>query len=163
MAKTLTSDHILYAATRRGTALGLVPNSPKLSIKYAALDLKDKGSMSALTERIQREDGGCDVLINNAGVYHYEPNLSGPLRRETVDINYRGTLAVSGTSLEHDRSTESVLRVTTNQISHGCRFVKLLSPFLERKAGLSTLHRNLGICNSLAEDFKNASAMRKTP
>ena len=50
--------------------------------------------MSALATQISKEQEYCDVLINNAGVYHYMTQPTTEQRREMIDINYRGTLAV---------------------------------------------------------------------
>ena len=50
--------------------------------------------MTALAARIKKEQGGCDVLINNAGLYHYTQNPTPEQRREMLDINFRGTLLV---------------------------------------------------------------------
>lgn len=85
---------MLYAVSRTGANLGIRPASAAVSIKYSALDLADSSSMTSLAVRVKKDQGGCDVLINNAGLYHYAQNPTTEQRREMVDINYRGTLMV---------------------------------------------------------------------
>lgn len=46
-----------------------------------------------MVERVKQEVGGCDVLINNAGIYHYT-DPSEEQRREMLEVNWRGTLRV---------------------------------------------------------------------
>lgn len=85
---------ILYATSRKGVNLGLKPTSRDTQIRYPKLDITDKASIDNLAENIKTEHGGCDVLINNAGVNlddKYSPNNV----RLTLDTNYRGTLHVS--------------------------------------------------------------------
>ena len=50
--------------------------------------------MTALAARISKEQEYCDVLINNAGVYHYTMKPTAEQRREMIDANFPGTLAV---------------------------------------------------------------------
>ncbi len=47
--------------------------------------------MTELTSRIKGH-GGYDMLNNNAGVYHYADDITAAQRKETMIVNYRGTL-----------------------------------------------------------------------
>ncbi len=42
-----------------------------LSVQYAHLDVSNTGEWSALIERVEREHGKVDVLVNNAGIARY--------------------------------------------------------------------------------------------
>jgi len=83
---------VLYAASRAGTPPEL--SSPTVEVRPAHLSLTDPSSISSLAAAIQAEHGGCDVVINNAGVYYYREKITSQQRRETFDANYRGTLRV---------------------------------------------------------------------
>lgn len=85
---------MLYAVSRSGAGLSIEPTSGAVKLKYEKLSLTDKTSCNALVNVIKRDYGGCDVLINNAGVYYYKENITAAQRKETLDVNYRGTLAV---------------------------------------------------------------------
>jgi carbonyl reductase 1 len=43
---------------------------------------------------VDKEHKGCDILINNAGLYYFQENITAAQRQETLDVNYRGTLNV---------------------------------------------------------------------
>lgn len=47
--------------------------------------------MTEPTSRI-KEHGGYDMLNNKAGVYHYSDDITAAQRKETMNVNYRGTL-----------------------------------------------------------------------
>ncbi|KAF2085886.1 NAD(P)-binding protein [Saccharata proteae CBS 121410] len=82
---------VLYAASRAGVNLQIKPPSPDIQVKYPKLDVADPASIKSLAQMIEQEHGGCDILINNAGVNldnRYNPDNV----RQTLDINYRGTL-----------------------------------------------------------------------
>lgn len=85
---------MLYAVSRAGANLGIRPADAAVSIEYGQLDVADSSSVSTLAARVKKDQGGCDVLINNAGLYHYTQNATTEQRREMIDINYRGTLRV---------------------------------------------------------------------
>ena len=57
-----------------------------------ALDVQDEDACRALAERIHREWGRCDVLINNAAVAPPKPALADSIRRWrlAVDVNLNG-------------------------------------------------------------------------
>ena len=85
---------VLYAVSRTGANLDTKSASKAVEVRYDKLSLTDKASMTALAARLQKEHGGCDVLINNAGVYHYSEDATLAQQKEMLDVNYRGTLAV---------------------------------------------------------------------
>jgi carbonyl reductase 1 len=60
-------------------------------VRYDKLSLTDQASMTELTSRI-KEHGGYDMLSNNADVYHYADDITAAQRKETMNVNYRGTL-----------------------------------------------------------------------
>lgn len=85
-----SSPLVLYAVSRAGTAPALT--SSNVDVRLARLSLTDASSVKSLVATIQAEHGGCDAIINNAGVYYYRENLTAQQRRDTLDTNYRGTL-----------------------------------------------------------------------
>jgi carbonyl reductase 1 len=62
------------------------------------LDITDKTQIQALVDKIKKDQGGVDVLINNAGV-NLDDDYSLETAKQTLETNYRGTLEVSGESL----------------------------------------------------------------
>ncbi|KAI1119477.1 hypothetical protein F5Y14DRAFT_395434 [Nemania sp. NC0429] len=86
---------VLYAASRAGKLPDLVPASaasPAVEVIPVALTITEQGSVDALVEKIRAEQGGCDVLINNAGVYYYDEKASKEQRKEMYDTNFHGTV-----------------------------------------------------------------------
>lgn len=95
LATEYKSPLVLYAASRAGTSPEL--SSTTIDVRPAKLSLTDPSSINALAAAIKNEHGGCDVVINNAGVYYFRRNITAQQRRETLDANYRGTLRVCQT------------------------------------------------------------------
>jgi carbonyl reductase 1 len=62
------------------------------------LDITDKTQIQALVDKIKKDQGGVDVLINNAGV-NLDDDYSLETAKQTLETNYKGTLEVSGVSL----------------------------------------------------------------
>lgn len=65
-----------------------------MQIRPAQLSLTDKASITALSTMVRNEHRSCDILINNAGLYYLQENITAAQRQETLDVNYRGTLNV---------------------------------------------------------------------
>ncbi|KAI4209323.1 MAG: hypothetical protein LQ351_007749, partial [Letrouitia transgressa] len=76
---------VLYATTRTGASLDIQDVNPSVSIKYSQLNLTNGSSVAALAMRVKKDQGKCDVLINNAGIYHYIMNPTTEQRREMID------------------------------------------------------------------------------
>ncbi|KAJ5810281.1 Short-chain dehydrogenase/reductase SDR [Penicillium pulvis] len=87
---------VLYAASRSGSSIDLTGLSipPTVQIRPAKLSLTDKASITALSTMVGNEHRSCDILINNAGLYYFQENVTAIQRQETFDVNYRGTLNV---------------------------------------------------------------------
>ncbi|KAL6711549.1 hypothetical protein ACN47E_004483 [Coniothyrium glycines] len=95
LAKHHTSPLVLYAASRAGAEPDI--KSTTVTLKPARLSLTDSSTIDSLASAIKSAHGGCDVVINNAGVYYYSENITPQQRRETLDANYKGTLRVCQT------------------------------------------------------------------
>jgi carbonyl reductase 1 len=87
---------VLYTASRAGTSFDLtgLAISPAVKLYPARLSLTDQASITALTTMVSKEHQGCDILINNAGLFYFQENITAAQRQETLDVNYRGTLNV---------------------------------------------------------------------
>ncbi|HEV7734761.1 MAG TPA: SDR family oxidoreductase [Candidatus Binatia bacterium] len=61
------------------------------------LDVQDEDAVAALAERVYREWGRCDLLINNAAVAPPKPALQDSIRRwrMAVDVNLNGPFYLS--------------------------------------------------------------------
>lgn len=65
-----------------------------MQIHSAQLSLTDKASITALSTMVGNKHKSCDNLINNAGLYYFQENITATQRQETLDVNYRGTVNV---------------------------------------------------------------------
>ncbi|MBB5867446.1 3-oxoacyl-[acyl-carrier protein] reductase [Allocatelliglobosispora scoriae] len=54
----------------------------------AVVDVTDRDAVSAFAEQVQV----CDVLVNNAGIWRFEPLLSATAAREVLQVNLLGPL-----------------------------------------------------------------------
>ena len=83
----------LYATSRRGEDLGIVPKTMNMEVRYSKLDIGSGESIEALASGIKDEHGVMDVLINN-GAFHPGRQTTVEGAKKTLDVNYKGTLAV---------------------------------------------------------------------
>ncbi|KAJ5478343.1 hypothetical protein N7530_003852 [Penicillium desertorum] len=106
---------VLYAASRAGTSFDLTGLTipPAVKIYPARLSLTDQASITALSTMVSREHKGCDILINNAGLYYFQENITAAQRQETLDVNYRGTLNVCQAFLPIMRKNGRIVNVSS--------------------------------------------------
>jgi carbonyl reductase 1 len=90
----LSRDHPikLFATSRKGEDLGLESSDGRHAIVYPQLDVESEESIHAFTDLV-RSHGQVDALINNAGV-NLDSRYSPETARQTLNVNYRGTLDV---------------------------------------------------------------------
>jgi carbonyl reductase 1 len=58
------------------------------------LDITKRDQIEQLVKQIKEEQGGVDVLINNAGV-NLDDNYNLDTAKQTLETNYQGTLEVN--------------------------------------------------------------------
>ncbi|MCJ1281436.1 hypothetical protein MMC26_000755, partial [Xylographa opegraphella] len=91
IASNAQQPMILYATSRKGMNLGIKVASSDTQIEYHKLDITDPVSIDNLANLIKKAHGGCDVIINNAGI-NVDDQYSPQNVKLTLDTNYRGTL-----------------------------------------------------------------------
>lgn len=87
----------VYATMRqpaRAPELGQIAAREKLSIAISAMDVDSDGSVKEGIDRIQKENGPLDVLVNNAGVERTGSVEELPLSefRAVMETNYFGAI-----------------------------------------------------------------------
>ena len=78
-------------------ALVSIANSENIAISIADLDVTSDASVSAVVEQITKEDGGIDVLVNNAGVMYVGITEAYSLQQveEQFNTNFFGVIRTS--------------------------------------------------------------------
>ncbi|KAJ6189137.1 hypothetical protein N7519_004045 [Penicillium mononematosum] len=106
---------VLYAASRAGTFFDFTGLTipPAVKIYPARLSLIDQTNITALSTMVSKEHQGCDILINNAGLYYFQENITAAQRQETLDVNYRGTLNVCQAFLPIMRRNGRIVNVSS--------------------------------------------------
>jgi NAD(P)-dependent dehydrogenase (short-subunit alcohol dehydrogenase family) len=110
-ARQLVSlGHTVYVGARdagRGTKA-----AADLGAKFVSLDVTDDASVKAALATIESEEGGLDVLVNNAGVLL--DGHDGATALATFDVNAVGMLRVTEAALPLLRKAEHAVVVTVS-------------------------------------------------
>lgn len=123
-AKELASQgHTVYGAARRVEKIAPLASEGVRAIK---LDVTDEDSCKKAVEKIVREQGRIDVLINNAGYGSYGAieDVSLDEAHRQFDVNVFGVAALTKAVLPHMRKQHSGTIITTG--SMGGRLVSFL-------------------------------------
>lgn len=149
--------HIARALAAEGMSLILVARSAE---KLAAVaddlrttgckvlciptDLSDRGSVNALVERAEREGGGVDLLVNNAGIEHAMPFKRVPVEMldQIIEVNLRAPMVLSRLLLPKmiERGRGHIVNVAS---AAGYGGIPYQEPYCATKAGLIGLTRAL--------------------
>ncbi len=103
VAKNLAAkfDGLVYVTARSERAakdaVARLQSAGLANCRPHQLDISDAQSIAALKDFLRSEHGGLDVLVNNAGVICSPDSHLPPTEqlKNTVDVNYFGTLNVS--------------------------------------------------------------------
>src|SRR5215217_7669989 len=105
-ARALAADgHRLALLARRADRIGAVADELGDGALAIEADVTDRDSIVAAAERVQRELGGADVLVNNAGVMLLAPFTSGQRaeHRRMVETNLLGAMTATEVFLDQLR------------------------------------------------------------
>lgn len=116
-----------------------------------ALDVTDEASIAAFAERVGRELGGWDVLVNNAGVAF--DGFDADVARRTLEVNLHGPVRLTEALLPHARE-----RVVIVGVSSGLGELSCLREPLRRRFAEGTLTRDEIL--ALADEFVARVAQR---
>ncbi|KAJ5779123.1 hypothetical protein N7457_006843 [Penicillium paradoxum] len=143
---------VLYTASRAGAPIDLtgIKIPPTVHVHPTKLSLTDKNSISALSARVQHENNGCDVLINNAGLYYFKENITAAQRRETLNVNYRGTLDICQAFLPVMRKSGRIVNVSSQSGQ-----LKYFHPHLQKQ--FLTPDLTLTELDTLVEEYNRAA------
>lgn len=102
-----------------GTSRNPEKYASKLPFKMIALDLDSDQSINTLPERIFKEIGQLDILINNAGflVNGIAEEIPIELGRQQFETNFWGTIKVTNAILPHFRKQKSGKIITVGSIT----------------------------------------------
>ncbi|KAJ7062481.1 hypothetical protein C8F01DRAFT_1056321 [Mycena amicta] len=125
--------HTVYLAARKEAAgLAAVEKIKKdkgLHVKFVHLDIADIASVEAAAEKIKKEEGKLDVLVNNAGIAEMQAQQSAsspdiPAIRSTIETNLIGLIQTTTAFLPLLRSSATasspsvILNVSTDMASN---------------------------------------------
>jgi carbonyl reductase 1 len=140
----------LYATSRAGTDLGITTQRPDHKVTYASLDISDSASIANLDKTLSDAKQPIDILINNAGV-----NLDAPGQQtyenavKTLDVNYRGTLAMCQMVLPHTRDGSRIVSLSS--------VGSLLKPYSDELKQRFRTVRTLAEVEELAHEYEQAA------
>ena len=106
-AKTLIAEgYTVYAAARR---VDHMKDLEKLGGIPVKMDVTSEAEMGAVVERIKRERGGVDILINNAGFAQYGPMEEIPMdkARYQFEVNLFGLARLTQLVLPYMRQKKA--------------------------------------------------------
>ena len=64
---------------------------PQADVRPLAIDIADEASVERAAERVRKEFGGLDVLVQNAGIASKGSALDEKIARDTLRTNYWGS------------------------------------------------------------------------
>lgn len=91
VARALAEDgmRVAVCARRRDRLEALAKTLPHAEVLPLVVDLRDPSQISAAFDQVRERFGGVDVLVNNAGLGHSAPLVSGDTEewREMLEVN----------------------------------------------------------------------------
>ncbi|CAG8780716.1 11064_t:CDS:2, partial [Racocetra persica] len=91
----------------------LVDDGGKVDLKFLKLDITDEQSIKEAKEVIEKDYGGLDVLINNAGIAFKGDIFDINVVRTTLGTNFYGTLNVFNTLYPLIRPNGRIINVSS--------------------------------------------------
>lgn len=136
IAQGLASEGFCVVCTSRDAKAGQSA-ADGLGLPFQRLDVTDPADIAALVDRLRREHGGLDVLVNNAGV-----SLSGfnaQVARRTLDVNFVGTLQLTDALLPLLRPQARVVMISSGMGELSCLRPDLQAAFADPQLSRAAL------------------------
>lgn len=105
--------------TTKKSELETIAHQEKLSIQIAEMDVTQDDSVQALANKVIKEDGKLDILINNAGVMYVGITEAFSLEqvKEQFDTNFYGVIRTSKAFLKLMRKSNDGLIVNISSLA----------------------------------------------
>ncbi len=139
IAAELSARGLWVIASSRDAQAGQ-KTADALGVPFQRLDVSDDRDIAAMAAYLQREHGGLDVLIHNAGI-----SLSGfnaQVARRTLDVNFVGVLRLTEALLPLFRPRARIVMVSSGMGELSCLGRELRAAFSDpalSRAGLLSL------------------------
>lgn len=104
LAKELSRDYDLGLAARRTERLKAVGEDVG-GAHVASIDVTAEDARERFDDLVDSL-GGVDLVVLSAGIGRYNPELSWPEERDTIDVNVRGFAALATAAVEHFEATD---------------------------------------------------------
>jgi len=148
MAKGLARAGATIAIAARNEAKGEAAVSelgaPRSHCRFYPLQASSKSSCEQMIERVFADLGGCDILINNAGMAVRKPPelISEAEWREVLDVNLSGALFCAQAAYPHMKAAGhgKIINIGSMYSLFGAPYV---AAYAASKAGLVALTRSL--------------------
>ncbi|RKP05004.1 hypothetical protein THASP1DRAFT_33175, partial [Thamnocephalis sphaerospora] len=91
------------------------PQDPPISLRFHLLDVCQDASVSALRDMLQREHGGLDLLVNNAGVSTERDTFNAEEARRILETNFYSLIRVTEALLPIIRPGGRVVNIGSSE------------------------------------------------
>jgi uncharacterized oxidoreductase len=110
-------NEVIIAGRRKGKLIEVAQANPGMT--WVELNIEDPTSMSAVAKKLMAEHPRLNVLINNAGVLHFD-NVAGPvddkLLLSMLTTNLMGPIRLTGALIEHLKRQNDAVVINNSSV-----------------------------------------------
>ena len=110
-------NQVIVAGRRKGNLIGVARANPGMA--WVELNIQDPTSISAVAQKLIAEHPRLNVLINNAGVMHFD-NIAGPIDDQLlvsiVATNLMGPIRLTGALIDHLRRQHDAAVINNSSV-----------------------------------------------
>jgi NAD(P)-dependent dehydrogenase (short-subunit alcohol dehydrogenase family) len=140
-------ERFRVGGARIATTARSEPISPKQDVLFVKADISTRDGTQAIADRIDREWGGLDILINNVGASNAKPGgfevLTDEDWQHILNVNLLGAVRLDRTFLPGMQSRKSGAIIHIGSVSHLLPFSDSTLAYAASKAALRTYSKGL--------------------
>src|SRR5262249_2546967 len=110
-------NQVIVAGRRKGNLIEVARANPGMT--WVELDIENPTSIAAVAKKVTAEHPGLNVLVNNAGVLHFD-NSSGPLDDNLLlsmlTTNLMGPIRLTGALIEHFKRQNDAVVINNSSV-----------------------------------------------